>query len=113
MKEKEISVRHIYFTLLKEGTKKVEGRLYDSFFRDLDIGDKLIFIDETTSEKLKTTVLKIDVFKGFDEMINHFGREVLGFASHSYEDTLKTYNSFYTTEEINELGVCGVTVEKE
>lgn len=111
MKEKEISVRHPYFMLLKAGTKKVEGRLYDDFFRDLNSGDHLIFIDETTKEKLKTEVVRIDVFDHFDKMITHFGREVLGFASFSYEDTLKTYNSFYTKEEIDSLGVCGVTVK--
>ncbi len=113
MKEKEISVRHIYFTLLKDGTKTVEGRLYDSFFRDLEVGDKLIFIDETTNEKLRTTVKKIDVFKGFYYMINHFGRPALGFGDVTFKETLDTYNSFYDPMDIHYNGVCGITVEKE
>lgn len=110
MKVKEISVRHPYFVLLQSGEKKVEGRLYDSFFRDLEPGDELVFIDESDEAKLQTSVEKIDVFPGFLEMINYFGKEILGFGKFSFEDTLKTYNSFYTQEEIRELGVCGVTV---
>lgn len=111
MKEKEISVRHPYFVLLKSGEKKVEGRLYDAFFRDLEKKDILTFIDESDGETLKTEVEDITVFKGFDEMISHFGKEILGFKDFSYEDTLKTYNSFYTKEEIDAMGVCGVKVK--
>ena len=111
MNKKEISVRHPYFLLLKSGEKKVEGRLYDSFFRDLKQGDILTFIDESTSERLKTEVEKIDVFANFAQMISFFHKEILGFGQFSEEDTLKTYNSFYTEEEIKEYGVCGVTVK--
>lgn len=112
MKEKEISVRHPYFLLLESGEKKVEGRLYDEFFRDLESGDILVFLDETTNKKLKTRVKKIDVFEDFRKMISYFGKEILGFKAFSDEDTLKTYNSFYTQEEIKKFSVCGVTVER-
>lgn len=112
MKEKEISVRHPYFILLKSGEKTVEGRLYDEFFRDLKKEDILTFKDESDGETFRSLVKDILVFKDFSEMIKHFGREVLGFKDHSFKDTLKTYNSFYTKEEIDKMGVCGVCIEK-
>lgn len=111
MKEKEISVRHPYFLLLQSGEKKVEGRLYDSFFRDLGSGDILVFLDETTGEKLRTEIEKIDVFPSFLPMIDFFGKQVLGFSKFSQVDTLKTYNSFYSQDEIKKYGVCGVSVK--
>lgn len=111
MKEKEISVRHPYFLLLKSGEKKVEGRLYDSFFRDLEAGDVLVFLDETTGEKLKTEIVKINVFPSFLPMIDFFGKEILGFAAFDKEETLRTYNSFYTQDEIQKFGVCGVSIK--
>lgn len=112
MIEKEISVRHPYFLLLKSGEKQVEGRLYDAFFRELKRGDILTFIDESTEEKLKTKIEKIDVFPHFAEMISFFHKEILGFGKFSEEETLRTYNSFYTEDEIEKFGVCGVTVKK-
>lgn len=112
MKTKELSVRHPYFVLLKSGEKQVEGRLYDDFFRDLSKNDVLIFIDEDNGEKLKMEIEKIDVFDDFSKMIEFFGKTILGFAKFSEEETLKTYNSFYSMEEIKEKGVCGVSVRK-
>lgn len=111
MKEKEISVRHVYFDLLKKEEKTIEGRLYDAFFRDLDVGDHLIFLDESTGEKLKTEVKKIAVFPEFASMITTLTQAPLGFKDFTFEETLRTYNSFYTQDEIKEYGVCGVFVK--
>ncbi len=70
MKEKEISVRHPYFILLKSGEKTVEGRLYDEFFRDLKKEDILTFKDESDGETFRSLVKDILVFKDFSEMIS-------------------------------------------
>jgi ASC-1-like (ASCH) protein len=64
MKIVEFSVQEPYRTFLLNGEKKIEGRLNKGKFKDLEVGDELIF---PTGEKFK--IKKLKIFSSFQEML--------------------------------------------
>ena len=98
------------FNLIKEGTKKVELRLYDEKRREIHEGDNIEFTNRVTNEKIMTTVIKLHIYRSFKELYNDFDKISLGYKSNEISDYRDMYK-YYSKELIEKYGVVGIEVE--
>lgn len=77
-----------FFRLVKEGRKKVEGRLGK---RDVDVGDTLRF--ECGDEFVDVIVDEIGYYDTFEKMLNQHLSDTL--PGHTYEEGLGVYNRIF------------------
>jgi len=68
-----LSLRPIYFDFIKSGKKTIEGRINSDKFKDLKIGDKLIFTTDHTSEQLICVVKDFKTYPDFHSMLESEG----------------------------------------
>ncbi len=66
----KISVQGAYFLLIKEGKKKVEGRIHKNQYREMQVGNLVEFQNE--SDPQQTLLCRIDhkqVYPSFKQML--------------------------------------------
>ena len=98
------------FNLIKEGTKKVELRLYDEKRRNVHTGDIITFVNRSNNEEIKVKVIYIHIYSSFKELYNDFDKISLGYKSNEISDYRDMYK-YYSKELIEKYGVVGIEVE--
>lgn len=58
-----ITIREIAFNNIKNGDKTVEGRLFKGIFKNMKIGDEIIFVNNHNS--IKKTISRINIYNSF------------------------------------------------
>ncbi len=92
----ELGLDEKYFSFIKNGTKRVEIRLYKEKFKSLKLGDVIFFFKEPyRDEMIKVKVKKILTYSDFDHLIKNFNINLLADASVTPEKLLKDLNHFY------------------
>ncbi|NJE26846.1 ASCH domain-containing protein [Thermococcus sp. MV5] len=104
--EWEMGLQEEYLRLIKEGKKKIEGRLYDEKRRQVKPGDTIIF-----GEKLKVKVKALRVYSSFREMLSEEGLENVLPGVKTIEEGVQIYRRFYTEEEEKKYGVVAIEIE--
>ena len=101
------------FEKLRNGTKKIELRLYDEKRKRLKIGDSIIFVNlKDSTDTLKTKITDIYVFDSFEALYKALPLEDLGYSEDEIEQaTPEDMIEFYTPEEQAEHGVIGIRLE--
>lgn len=95
-----------YLRLIKEGKKKIEGRLYDEKRKRIKPGDIIIF-----EGRLKVKVKGLRVYHSFKEMLEKEGLERVLPNVKSIDEGVKIYRKFYSEEEEKKYGVVAIEVE--
>ena len=109
------------FALIKNGSKKIELRLYDEKRQQIKIGDKIVFTNtESTSdnkkdgeaEKLEATVTNLFVFDSFEKLYQELNLVDCGYT----EENLATASpedmtQYYPKELQQKYGVVGIQIE--
>ncbi len=98
------------FNLIKEGTKKVELRLYDEKRRNVHTGDIITFVNRSNNEEIKVKVIYMHIYSSFKELYNDFDKISLGYKSNEISDYRDMYK-YYSKELIEKYGVVGIEVE--
>ena len=102
----KIRVKEPWFTFIKNGQKKVEGRLNVGLFKKLQVGDIIEW--ENSDNKFKTTISKIIKYESFQEMIKKEDiNNVLPDIS-TLEDGVNIYRQFYTESNEKQYGVVAI-----
>lgn len=99
------------FEAIQSGHKTIEMRLYDEKRKKLQIGDEIVFTNLDTKETLRVRVKGIYVYKNFKELYTHFSPLLLGYKKNekaTYEDMY----FYYSKENIDKNGVCGIEIGK-
>jgi ASC-1-like (ASCH) protein len=105
--EFELHVQEPYFTQLRAGTKKVEGRLAAGNYNRIAEGSLLLF-----NKCLLLNVQAIRKYASFSEMLQaEMISEVLPGIS-SIEQGVGVYRKFYTEEKESFYGVLAISVSK-
>lgn len=98
------------FQNIKSGRKNIEIRLYDEKRQQLKIGDIIKFTHNETGEEILAKIVKLHIFKNFDELYKHFNKEQLGYDSN--EIALSSDMSEYYPEiEQQKYGVVGIEIK--
>ncbi len=102
-----------FFNYIKNGTKRVELRLYDEKRQKINLGDIIIFKKEPDLEEtLKVKVIGLLRYKSFEELFNDFSIDLMADKSMTKDELLNTLEEFYTPEKQKQYGVVGIRIEK-
>lgn len=108
----EMKLQPTYFDFIKNGTKRIELRLFDDKRKAILLGDTIKFIKEPEKlENIEVTVTGLLRYNTFKELLNDFNIEILADASLSKEELLRELETFYTKEEQGKYGVLGIRFE--
>jgi ASC-1-like (ASCH) protein len=108
----QVYLNEPWFSLIKNGKKKIEGRLNRGMFYKIKKGDIITFKHKASNASVDVKVTDKKLYKSFEEMINMSGIENVlpnqGF--NSTTECVNVYRQWYSIiDESN--GVVGIHVE--
>lgn len=106
----EMRLNNVPFSLIKEGIKTVEMRLYDEKRKSIKVGDTITFINRLTNEKVKTKVIYLHIYDSFETLYRDFDKISLGYKKDE-ECSYKDMEKYYSIEKQKEYGVLGIEIE--
>lgn len=105
-KNHTLNLNPIYFDLIKDKEKILEGRLNDEKRKTFQIGDIITFYKlPKKTETINAIILNKFIYKSFDEMADDLDKKDLGFDSATKEEMVKVYRTIYTREDEDKYGV--------
>ncbi len=105
---REILLNDNPFNKIKNKDKTIEIRLSYPHRKRLKIGDKIIFVNKDSKERLEKEVKEIIYTKTFEELISK--RNIKAFGYKNKEELLDVLYSLYKKEDEEKLGVMGIMV---
>ncbi len=109
MKTHEMNLQDRYFNFIKNGTKRIELRLYDEKRRKIQLGDTIEF-SNSKNETLKTTVIGLLRYNSFENLFEDFDVSILADNSVTKTELKSALEEFYTVEKQKEYGVIGIRI---
>ncbi len=103
----ERTVSEPWFSFIKMGTKKVEGRLNKGVFGDMKKGDTLEFVnyDFGFPRKITTKITSTKTYPTFRDYLTGEGIDITLPTVENIEDGVKVYQKFYKPKNEEEFGV--------
>lgn len=108
--EHKMNLQDWPFYAIKNGTKKIEMRLYDEKRQKIKVGDIIVFANQQKTETICTKVVALHLFKNFAEIYQKFPKEWLGYKSDEIAKP-EDMEQFYPAEEIAGCGVVGIEIQ--
>lgn len=99
-----------YFDFIKDGTKRIELRLYDEKRRSIQLGDIIEFA-KSDDEKFKAKVIGLLRYNSFAELFEDFDISILADSSMTKQELLNVLGEFYSEEKQAEFGVIGIRIK--
>ena len=106
----EMGLQSKYFDYIKNGTKRIELRLFDEKRQKIRLGDIIEFTNPD-GEMLAVKVVGLLRYESFEELFRDFDISMLADASMTKRELLDVLNGFYPSDKQNEMGVVGIRVE--
>ena len=106
----EMGLQPKYFDYIKNGTKRIELRLFDEKRRRIRIGDIIEFTNPG-GESFEARVVGLLKYGSFEDLFADFDISILADASMTKRELLDVLNGFYSLEKQKELGVVGIRIE--
>ena len=106
----EMGLQSKYFDYIRNGTKRIELRLFDEKRRRIRIGDIIEFTNPG-GESLEVRVVGLLRYRSFEDLFADFDISILADASMTKRELLDVLNGFYPLEKQKELGVVGIRIE--
>ena len=99
-----------FFDFIKNGTKRIELRLYDDKRKQINLGD-IIEFSKSENDKLKAEVVGLLYYHSFIDLFEDFDISILADASMTKDELLNILNEFYTPEKQSQYGVIGIRIK--
>lgn len=97
------------FSMIKNGNKTIELRLFDKKRQQIKLGDKIIFTNTTTGETLNTVVVKLHCFDTFDKLYKSLPLLECGYTIENIDKAKPSdMEQYYSIEEQKKYGVVGI-----
>lgn len=106
----EMNLQPRFYDYIKNGTKRIELRLFDEKRQKIQLGD-IIEFSASENESLKTEVIGILRYKTFAELFEDFDISVLADDSMTKDELLGILGEFYTPEKQKEFSVVGIRIK--
>eukprot|EP01120_Amphizonella_sp_Union-15-10_P006093 TRINITY_DN1904_c0_g1_i1.p1 TRINITY_DN1904_c0_g1~~TRINITY_DN1904_c0_g1_i1.p1 ORF type:complete len:136 (+),score=27.96 TRINITY_DN1904_c0_g1_i1:79-486(+) len=107
-KTKQIEVQEPWFSLLKNGKKKVEGRVFKDFYQTLAAGQNILITKPESSEKFWRIIKSVQVYKDFKTMLENEGLQKVLPGVRSLAEGLQVYYGFEKAEQEKSFGVVAI-----
>ena len=99
-----------YFDFIKDGTKRIELRLYDEKRQSIQLGDIIEFA-KSDDEKFKAEVIGLLRYDSFANLFEDFDISILADTSMTKQELLEVLGEFYSEEKQAEFGVIGIRIK--
>lgn len=99
-----------YFDFIKDGTKRIELRLYDEKRQSIQLGDIIEFA-KSEDEKFKAEVIGLLRYDSFADLFEDFDISILADASMTKQELLEVLGEFYPEEKQAKFGVIGIRIK--
>lgn len=99
-----------YFDFIKDGTKRIELRLYDEKRQSIQLGDIIEFA-KSDDEKFKAEVVGLLRYNSFADLFKDFDISILADSSMTKQELLEVLEEFYSEEKQTEFGVIGIRIK--
>lgn len=97
-----------FFDFIKDGTKRIELRLFDEKRQQININDIIEFKREPEQiDSLNVKVIGLLRYRSFEDLFEDFPIEILADSSMTKAELLNALEEFYTSEKQEEYGVYG------
>ena len=110
MKTHEMNLQPKYFDFMKDGTKRIELRLYDEKRSQIELGDVIEF-SKSENDELKAEVVGLLRYNSFKDLFEDFDISILADASMTKDELLGVLSEFYAPEKQSEYGVVGIRLK--
>ena len=102
-----------FFDFIKDGTKRIELRLFDEKRQQININDIIEFKREPEQiDSLKVKVIGLLKYHSFEDLFEDFPIEILADNSMTKNELLNVLEEFYTPEKQEKYGVLGIKIAK-
>ena len=99
-----------YYDFIKNGTKRIELRLYDEKRQKIKLGDEIEF-SKSETEKFKAKVVGLIRYQSFEDLFKDFPIEILADKTMTKDELLGVLSKFYTKEKQQKFGVIGIRIK--
>ena len=106
----KMSLQPKYFDFIKNGTKRIELRLYDEKRRQIRLGDTIEFT-KPEGEKFEAKVVGLLRYQTFSELFEDFDISILADGSMTKQELLDALSEFYAPGKQAEFGVIGIRLK--
>lgn len=106
----EKNIEEPYYTLINDGKKKIEGRLFKDDFLKMKKDDIIKFKNQNSTFEVK--IVKIKIYENFKEMLEEETLEKVAPNLESIEEALNVYYNFFSEEDRNKYKTCAIHIEK-
>ena len=99
------------FEEIKSGRKTIELRLYDEKRQQIQVNDAIVFTNTTTGETLAATVIKLHLFRSFQELYNTLPLLKCGYTPEDIDGAHPSdMEQYYSVAEQSKYGVVGIEI---
>lgn len=105
-----MNLQQKYFDFIKNGTKRIELRLFDEKRQKIQLGDTIEF-SNNDSEKITAKVIGLLRYESFQELFNDFDISILADTSMTKAELQNVLEEFYTPEKQKKYGVLGIRLK--
>lgn len=109
MKTHEMNLQPKLFDFIKDGTKRIELRLFDEKRQRIELGDVIEFA-KSENEKFKAEVVGLLRYSSFNDLFEDFDISILADKSMTKRELFDVLSEFYTPEKQAEFGVIGIRI---
>ena len=106
----EMNLQPKYYDFIKDGTKRIELRLYDKKRQKIKLGDEIEF-SKSETEKFKAKVAGLIRYQSFEDLFKDFPIEILADKTVTKDELLNALSKFYTKEKQQEFGIVGIRIK--
>lgn len=105
----DIHVNRIWFEFIREGKKTIEGRLNKGKFKDMKIGDRFNFVND--SNKVTVQISNKTKYKTFEEYLLMEGLKRTLPNIKTIKDGLDVYYNYYTKNQEKEHKIVAIEIK--
>lgn len=105
----QLNLQDKFFDFIKNGTKRVELRLFDEKRQKIQPGDEIEFANQQ-GETLRTKVIALHRYENYEDLFKDFPIEQLADESMTKEELMAALCEFYTPEKQAQFGVVGIQI---
>ncbi len=103
----EMNLQPKYYDFIKDGTKRIELRLFDEKRAKIALGDHIEF-SKDENNKFTAEVIGLLRYQSFADLFEDFDISLLADASMTKAELMNVLSEFYTPEKQAEYGVIGI-----
>ena len=108
----ELRLDEDIFEIVKNGTKRVEIRLFDKKRELMKIGDKITFYKRPLlEEKLDTKITGINRFETIEELLNKYEMKEIYIEGYEKLEFIKLLSRFYSKVDQEKYGFVAIEFE--